>query len=183
MNSILRSFLISAIVVLLAAVAPFALADGLSIHIVGSHHRSDVAGSSPTSVDFMGWVTNKSDAPITFELSGFANPSDFYLDSLIFGVQFPGVTLGAGESTGPIDLLLVNVKLFDPSLPYPGLEKISLTAINPNTGATYAEKDLSVRIVRSVSEPSSLTLLLLSLIGAAVLAISRNRKLVSVKIR
>jgi hypothetical protein len=49
--------------VFLAAVAPFALADGLSNHIVGSHHRADVAGGSPTSVDFMGWVTNNPTTP------------------------------------------------------------------------------------------------------------------------
>ena len=184
MKPILRALLPIVVAALLAvSLPPFAMADGLSIHIVGSYHRTDVVGSAPTSVDFMGWVTNKSDDPITFELSGFANPSDFYLDSLIFGVQFPGTTLAAGQSTGLIDLLLVNVKIFDPSLPYPGLEKISLTAINPNTGAAYAEKDLSVRIVRSVPEPGSLLLLMIPLMGAAVFAASRYRRLAQIKIK
>lgn len=182
MNALRSSLLIAFAIVFVAGLAPVALADGLSIHFVGSHHRTDVVGSSPTSVDFMGSVTNKSDDPITFQLSGFANPSDFYLDSLIFGIQFPGITLAAGQSTGLIDLLLVNVKIFDPSLLYPGLEKISLTAIDPNTGATFAEKDLSVRIVTGVPEPSSLALLFTSLIAVAAIALTDTRKPASARI-
>lgn len=177
MNTFRLSLLIAFAILFVAGLAPVALADGLSIHIVGPKDRTDVVGSSPTSVDFMGSVTNKSDDPITFELSGFANPSDFYVDSLIFGIQFPGITLGAGQSTGLIELLLVNVKIFDPSLTYPGLEKISLTAIDPNTGATFAEKDLSVRIVTGVPEPNSMPLLVISLLGVAVLATAKNRTL------
>jgi hypothetical protein len=121
-----------------------------------------VSATTFTEVIFTGSITNNTAAPITFELSGFANPFEPYIASYQNGIGFPGITLGPGASTGTIDLAIVTLQLFDPHLSYPAFVTIVLPATD-STGRLFAENDASIEIVTAIPEPSVLLLLIISL--------------------
>ena len=111
-------------------------------------------------LDFAGSVTNNSDAAITFQLTGVLHNFEPYVASLVDGIPFPGITLGPGASTAVMDLAIVTLQPFDPSLPYPGNAGIALEAINPTSSSIFTENDASIHVVTATPEPSAIVLLL-----------------------
>jgi hypothetical protein len=152
----------------LAALSAPAKADSLTISYNVSQNQTALVGAGFTVVTFTGSITNNSNAPIAFQTLGFAVPSEHYVASVAGGIAFPGITLNPGESTGIIDLSIVTLNPFDPSLPYPGLEQIVFRAID-HTGGTIAENDAMITVVRSIPEPPAVLLLASSLLGLVVL--------------
>jgi hypothetical protein len=82
-----------------------------------------------------------------------------YVASFADGITFPWITLGPGASTGAIDLAIVTLQPFDPSLPYPGNVGIALAAINRMPGSISTENGASMHVVTTAPEPSALVLL------------------------
>ena len=153
---------------LLAILSSMAQADSLSIvYDVSQNQTAAVQQNAFTVVTFTGSVTNNTAAPITFQLTGGPQPFEPYVASFQNGIGYPGITLGAGQSTGTIDLAIVRLQFFDPSLTYPGTVNIVLQAINPGTGNVFTENDASIRVLSSVPEPSALVLLLCAFVGLA----------------
>jgi len=127
-------------------------------------------------VDFTGSVTNNSDTALTFQLTGVLHNFEPYVASLVDGIPFPGVTLGPGASTAVMDLAIVTLQPFDPSLPYPGNVGIALAAINPMSGSIFTENDAAIHVVTATPDPSA-TVLLLSALAALLFAGLTSRKL------
>jgi hypothetical protein len=155
-----------------------AWADSLSIVYTSSQIQTGVVGSGFVQVVFTGFVTNNTSSPITFQLTGGPEPFEPYVASFIDGIPFPGITLAAGQSTGVIDLAIVNLNPFDPSLPYPGTVNIVLDAISVNggqTGGTITENDATVDVVHAVPEPGMVQLLGATWILGAALLLARRR--------
>jgi hypothetical protein len=114
---------------------------------------------------------NNTDAPITFQLSYvLGSPSSFYVASLIQGIGFPGVTLGAGQSTSVFDLATENMNPFDPSLTYPGVVNFTFDAISLPTGGLITESSDSVEVAAGVPETSTFELLAVALLATFVAA-------------
>src|SRR5437764_7835976 len=127
-----------------AACAHPAQADTLTITYNVSPNQTAVVGSGFTVVDFAGSVTNDSRAAITFQLTAVLHDFEPYVASFVDGIPFPGITLSAGASTGIIDLAIITLQPFDPSLSYPGKVGIALQAIDPMSGSVFAENDASI---------------------------------------
>ena len=154
-----------------ALLAPIAKPDSLSIVYTSPQNQTDVVSSEFTSVVFTGFVVNNTDAPITFQLSYVLGPpSSFYVASLIQGIGFPGITLGAGQSTSVFDLATVNINPFDPSLTYPGVVNFNLDAISLPTGGLITESSDSVQVVTGIPEAPTIELLGLALLAGIVAA-------------
>jgi hypothetical protein len=95
---------------------------------------------------------------IRFQLTGVLQNFEPYVASFVDGIPFPGITLGPGASTGVIDLAIVTLQPFDPSLPYPGNVGIALEAIHPMSGSIFSENDASIHGVTATPEPSAIVL-------------------------
>src|SRR6266404_1694064 len=97
-----------AAVLAMGTFAGVARADSLSIvYSVSQNQTVDVQNGAFTVVTFTGSVTNNTNAPIAFQLTGGPEPFEQYVGSFQNGIGFPGITLGAGQSTGQIDLAIV----------------------------------------------------------------------------
>jgi len=135
-----------------------ARADSLSIvYSVSQNQTVDVQDGAFTVVTFTGSVVNNTGAAITFQLTGGPEPFEPYVASFQNGIGFPGITLGAGQSTGNIDLAIVTLQFFDPSLTYPGTVNIVLEAVSPGTGNAFTENDVSIQVLAPgtvIPEPS-----------------------------
>jgi hypothetical protein len=108
-----------------------AKADSLTITYNGDQNQTVVAQNSTfATAIFAGYITNNTDHAITFRLSGGPVPFEPYLAFFISGISYPGITLGAGMSTGIIQLAVVHVNPFGRSSMYPGLVTIVLPAID-----------------------------------------------------
>ena len=150
---------------LAAACAQPTKADSLTITYTVGQNQTAVVGPGFTVVDFAGSVTNNSDAAITFQLTGVLHNFEPYVASFVGGIPFPGITLGPSLSTGVIDLAIVTLQPFDPSLPYPGSVGIALEAIHPMTGSVFTENDATIHVVTATPEPSAIVLLLSAFAG------------------
>jgi hypothetical protein len=64
-----------------------------------------------------------------------------------------------------MDLAIVTLQPFDPSLPYPGNVGITREAINPMTGSVFTENHASIPVVTATPEPSAIVLLLSAFAG------------------
>ncbi len=167
----MRFFLAGLLLFSIALLAPVARPDSLSIVYTSPQNQTDVVSSGFTSVVFTGFVVNNTEAPITFQLSYVLGPpSSFYVASLVQGIGFPGITLGAGESTSVFDLATVNLNPFDPSLAYPGVVSFTLDAISLPTGGVITESSDSVQVVTGVPESSTFELLAAALLAGFVAA-------------
>src|SRR6266851_8794943 len=145
-----------------AAFAQSAQADSLTMAYTVNQNQTAVVGPGFTVVDFTGSVTNNSDAAIVDRSS----PQFRTLCGVVCGRNpFSGITLGPGASTGVIDLAIVTLQPFDPSLPYPGGVGIALEAINPMSGSIFTENEASIRVVTATPEPSAIVLLLSAFAG------------------
>lgn len=122
---------------------------------------------------FTGSVTNISSQPVTFELIGGPEPFEPFVASFETGIPFPGITLGPCKSTGIINLAIVMINPFDPSLTYPGTVNIVLPALDPHTGNTLSggQNTATLFVVTRIPEPAGLLLL-----GIALLAIGLLRR-------
>jgi hypothetical protein len=154
-----------ALLFLVAAFAQSTKADSLTITYTANQNQTAVVGPGFTVVDFTGSVTNNRDAAITFQLTGVLHNFEPYVASFVDGIPFPGITLGPGASTGVIDLAIVTLQPFDPSLPYPGNVGIALEAIDAMSGSIFAENDASIHVVTATPEPSAIVLLLSAFAG------------------
>jgi len=164
-----------ALLVLVAAFAQSTKADSLTITYTVKQKQTAVVGPGFTVVDFTGSVTNNSDTAITFQLTGVLH--NFAPTWRRYGLNpLPLITLGPGASTGAIDLAIVTLQPFDPSLPYPGNVGIALQAVNPMSGSIFTENDASILVVTATPEPSAIVLLL-SLFGGLRFAGMRSSKL------
>jgi hypothetical protein len=157
-------FLVTILIFSFGIVSPPASADSLSIVYTSPQNQTATVGPTFTTVLFAGYVLNNTDAPITFQLTGGPEPFEPYVASFIDGIGFPGITLGAGQRTGIIDLATINLQFFDPSLMYPGivnivLDAISVDPVTGHTGGTLTENDASITVQAAVPEPSTLVLL------------------------
>ena len=157
-----------------------ARADSLSIVYTSSQIQTAVVGSGFVQVVFTGFVTNNTSSSITFQLSGGPEPFEPYVASFIDGIPFPGITLAAGQSTAVIDLAIVNLNPFDPSLPYPGtinlvIDAIPVNAATGQTGGTLTENDATVDAVHAVPEPGMVQMLGATWILSASLLLARRR--------
>jgi hypothetical protein len=164
-------FLVAFLVFSLGVTVSPASADSLSIVYTSPQNQTATVGPTFTTVVFAGYVLNNTDAPITFQLTGGPEPFEPYVASFIDGIGYPEITLGAGQSTGIIDLATINLQLFDPSLTYPGivnvvLDAISVDPVTGQTGGTITENDASITVRAVVPEPSTLLLL-----GSALLVL------------
>ena len=164
-------FLAASLIFSFGLVSAPASADSLSIVYTSPQNQTATVGPTFTTVLFAGYALNNTDAPITFQLTGGPEPFEPYVASFIDGIGFPGITLGAGQSTGIIDLATINLQFFDPSLMYPGLVNIVLDAISVDpvtghTGGTLTENDASITVQAVVPEPSTLVL-----VGSALLVL------------
>jgi hypothetical protein len=159
-----------------AAFAQSAQADSLTIAYTASQNQTAVVGPGFTVVDFTGSVTNNSDAAITFQLTGVLHNFEPYVASFVDGIPFPGITLAPGASTGIIDLAIVTLQPFDPTLAYPSNVAIQVEAINPMSGSIFTENDVSIRVVTAAPE-SSATMLLLSAFAGLLLVLGTFSKL------
>ena len=150
----------------LTVLCGLAKADSLTITYNGDQNQTVVVQNSTFATAILtGFITNNSDHAITFQLSGGPVPFEPYVASFISGIPYPGITLGAGMSTGIIQLAVVNINPFDRSLMYPGLVTIVLPAID-KTGMILSGADGNTAALRVVTpEPSTLLLLLISSIG------------------
>jgi hypothetical protein len=165
----MRFFLAGFLLLSFVLLAPIAKADSLSIVYTSPQNQTDVVSLGFTSVVFTGFVVNNTDTPITFQLSYVLGPpSSFYVASLIQGIGFPGITLGAGQSTSVFDLAAVNLNPFDPSLAYPGVVNFTLDAISLPTGGLITQSSDSVQVVTGAPETSTLELLGLALLAGLV---------------
>jgi hypothetical protein len=136
-----------------------AKADSLTITYNGDQNQTVVAQNSTfATAIFAGYITNNTDHAITFQLSGGPVPFEPYLAFFISGISYPGITLGAGMSTGIIQLAVVHVNPFGRSSMYPGLVTIVLPAID-KTGMILSGADGNTATLRVVTpEPSTLVL-------------------------
>lgn len=148
-----------------AAFAQSAQADSLTIAYAVSQNQTAVVGPGFSVVDFTGSVTNNSSSPITFQVTGVLHNFEPYVASFVDGIPFPGITLAPGTSTGVIDLAIVTLQPFDPTLTYPGMVGIQVEAINPMSGSIFTENDVSIRVVTAAPEPSATMLLLSAFAG------------------
>ena len=142
-----------------------ARADSLTIAYTVSQTQTAVVGPGFTAVDFTGAVTNNSSSPITFQLTGVLHNFEPYVASFVDGIPFPGITLAPGASTGIIDLAIVTLQPFDPTLAYPGMVGIQVEAINPMSGSIFTENDVSIGVLTAAPEPSAMRLLLSAFAG------------------
>jgi hypothetical protein len=126
-------------------------------------------------VDFTGSVINNSNAAITFQLTGVLHNFEPHVASFVDGIPFPGITLGPGASTGVIDLAIVTLQPFDPSLPYPGNVGIALEAINPMSGSVFTENAASIRVVTATPEPSALMFLFSTFCGLLFVGMTSSK--------
>jgi hypothetical protein len=165
-----------ALLSLVAACAQSTKADSLTITYTVNQSQTAVVGPGFTVVDFTGSVTNNSDATITFQLTAVLHNFEPYVASFVDGIPFPGITLGPGASTGVMDLTIVTLQPFDPSLPYPGNVGIALEAIHPMSGAIFTENDACIHVVTATPEPSA-TVLLLSAFAGLLFAGMKSSKL------
>lgn len=165
-----------------AACSTVAKADSLSlVYSVDPHQTAVTQTNAFTIVTFTGSVTNNTGSPITFQLTGGPEPFEPYVASFVNGIGFPGITLGAGESTGTIDLATVSLQFFDHDLTYPGSVKIVLDAVDPNTGNSFTENDASITVLApgsAVPEPPSHVLLGAALAGLSAIRMRRIRRLI-----
>jgi hypothetical protein len=115
----IRTGIVSSLAWFAAAFAQSTKADSLTIAYTVKQNQTAVVGAGFTVVDFTGSVTNNSDAAITFQLTGVLHNFEPYVASFVDGIPFPGITLGPGASSGVIDLAIVTLQPFDPSLPCP----------------------------------------------------------------
>jgi len=163
-------FCVLAAMVLLSVSGP-AAADPLTFSYTSPTSTVDVVLDNQFSVvDFFGSITNTSSQDITFQLLGGPVPFEPYVASFVTGVPFPGITLGAGKSTGVFEIAKVTINPFDPSLPYPGFVQIVLPALD-RIGDTIEPNNLSIEVVRNVPEPPSLVMLLVGAIVALAVAL------------
>jgi hypothetical protein len=164
-------FLVTILIFSFGLVSAPANADSLSIVYTSPQNQTATVGPTFTTVLFAGYVLNNTDAPITFQLTGGPEPFEPYVASFIDGIGFPGITLGAGQSTEIIDLATIELQFFDPSLTYPGivnivLDAISVDPVTGHTGGTLTENDASITVQAVVPEPATLVLL-----GSALLVL------------
>jgi len=153
----MRFFLAGFLLFSVVLVAPIAKADSLSIVYTSTQDQTDMVSTGFSSVVFTGFVINNTDAPITFQLTGGPEPFEPYVASFQNGIGFPGITLGAGQSTGNIDLAIVTLQFFDTHLTYPGTVNIVLEAVSPGTGNAFTENDASIQVFAPgtvIPEPS-----------------------------
>ena len=153
-----------------------AKADALSIVYTSTQNQTATVGSTFTAVIFTGYVINNTNAPISFQLTGGPEPFEPYVASFIDGIGYPGITLGGGQSTGVIDLAIINLQPFDSSLVYPGMVNLVLDAIliDPATGrvgGTITENNASIKVQAVVPEPSKLSLLAIGLLLICIIGI------------
>jgi hypothetical protein len=161
----IRIEILAALAWIVTAFAQPAQADSLTIAYTVSQNQTAVVGPGFTVVDFTGSVTNNSSSPITFQLTGVLHNFEPYVASFVDGIPFPGITLAPGASTGVIDLAMVTLQPFDPTLTYPGNIGIQVEAINSMWGSIFTENDVSIRAVTAASEPSAMMLLLSAFAG------------------
>jgi hypothetical protein len=148
-----------------AAFAQPVRADSLTIAYTVSQSQTAVVGPGFTVIDFTGAVTNNSSSPITFQLTGVLHNFEPYVASFVDRIPFPGITLATGASTGIIDLAIVTLQPFDPTLTYPGNVAIQVEAINSMSGSIFTENDVSISVVTAAPEPSAMMLLLSAFAG------------------
>jgi len=98
-------------------------------------------------------------------LTGVLHNFEPYVASFVDGIPFPGITLGPGASSGVIDLAIVTLQPFDPSLPYPGNVGIALEAMHAMSGSIFTENAASIYVVTATPEPSAIVLLLSAFAG------------------
>lgn len=170
---------------LLAALAIFALlpsraaADSLTIQFNVAATQTVVVGTTGfAEAIYTGTVTNNTNAPITFQLTGGPTAPSPYLASFMNGIPYPGMTIGANRTTSIIDLVTLAFNPFDPSLSYPGTMNFFLDAIRVDpttghTGGTITEIDGRVRVLRNVPEPSAMVLML-TLVGCLGILAARR---------
>jgi len=156
-----------------------AYADSLTIHYTNSQSQTDIVGPGFTQIDFTGFVTNNTSSPITFQLTGGPVPFEPYVASFVNGIPYPGITLGAGQSSGLINLAVVTINPFDPSLNYPGtvdivLDAITVDPVTGHTGGVITEDDASIQVISSIPEPSTLLLLMTVMSVFALTSIYRT---------
>ena len=169
-----------------------ARADSLSIvYSVSQNQTVDVQDGAFTVVTFTGSVTNNTGAPITFQLTGGPEPFEPYVASFQNGIGFPGITLGAGQSTGNIDLAIVTLQFFDTHLTYPGtvnivLEAIAVDPTTGKTGNTLTENDASIRVLAPgtvIPEPSVAMMIFAGAFVGLAAVRKRQRLLASLRIQ
>ena len=158
-QQLMRSLICGVVAVLTLGIFPGAAkADSLSIvYTVSQVQTAVLQDGAFTVVTFTGSVINNTDAPIAFQLTGGPEPFEPYVASFQNGIGFPGITLGAGQSTGQIDLAIVTLQFFDTHLTYPGTVDIVLAAVSPGTGNVFTENDASIRVLApgtAIPEPS-----------------------------
>jgi hypothetical protein len=78
---------------------------------------------------------------------------------------FLGSPWDRAQSTAVMDLAIVTLQPFDPSLPYPGHAGIALEASNPMSGSIFTENDASIHVLTATPEPSAIVLLLSAFAG------------------
>lgn len=152
-------------ILLLGILSTSASADTLTISYNGDQSQTVVVQATTfATAIFTGSITNTSDQPVLFQLSGGPVPFEPFVASFQSGVPFPGITLAPGASTGIIDLAIVTINPFDPSLTYPGVVNIVLPAIN-RTGETLSAAAGNTATLSVVTlEPSTLVLLISALL-------------------
>jgi len=157
---------------MLSVFAPSVPADSLTIaYAVNPNQTAAVEFNNFVEVTFTGSVTNNTDAPVAFQLTGGPVPFEPFVASFQNGIGFPGITLAPHASTGTIDLAVVTLQPFDPDLSYPGQVKIVLQAVSPGTGTAFTENDASIEVRKpagAVAEPSVALLVAGSLLAAAM---------------
>ena len=132
-------------------------ADGITFHFSSPTEQSVVVGSSLTQVVFDGYITNDTQAPISFALIT-PSPESPYVASVVSPFPYPGITLPVGGSTASQALATVTFNLFDPSLQYPGVANIVLEA-ETLQGNIITQTNLTLHVLsEAVPEPSPLTL-------------------------
>jgi hypothetical protein len=175
-----RQFLLFLFVLALVISAAPAKAVSLAITYNGDQNQTvQVQATTFATAIFTGSITNVSSRPVTFQLSGGPVPFEPFVASFQSGIPFPGVTLGPGATTGFIDLAIVKINPFDPSLTYPGLVNIVLPAIDPHTGTILSGSSGNTATLLVVATPdsaSSFVLLAISLLGLGVFSWSLGRQ-------
>jgi hypothetical protein len=132
--------ILAALAWIVTAFAQPAQADSLTIAYTVSQNQTAVVAPGFTVVDFTGSVTNNSSSPITFQLAAVLHNFEPYVALFGDGIPFPGITLAPGASTGIIDLAMVTLQPFDPTLTYPGQCRNSGRSRQFNVGIDFHGK-------------------------------------------